>query len=363
MLYIGLMSGTSLDALDAVLVSFADNKAPKLLGFSSYPWQPSERDELLALASGCDNELDRAGHADRWVAMRSAELVKQLLNKLNLQAKEIRAIGSHGQTLRHRPDGIHPFTWQIGDGATLAEMTGIPVINQFRQRDIAAGGQGAPLVPAFHRACFGKPNHNTAALNLGGIANITLLPANGEVFGFDTGPANILMDAWSERHLGKHFDEGGQWAANGTVDEALLAKLLALPYFQMPAPKSTGREQFNLAWLEQHLSGQERPTDVQATLLELTVVTVSDALTRELPAGDLIVCGGGSQNQQLMQRLAQRLDGWNVNISDNIGYPSQAIEAMAFAWLAFCYLHNMTGNIPRVTGATAPRILGCLHPA
>lgn len=366
MLYLGLMSGTSLDALDAALVDIADHQTPKLIGFCSYVWTCDERAELMALATGCDNELVRAGHADRWVAMRSAELINGLLAAEGVRSQQVRAIGSHGQTIRHHPAPPHGFTWQIGDGATLAELTGISVVNGFRQRDIAAGGQGAPLVPAFHQACFAEPTTSVAVLNLGGIANLTLLEPNQPVRGFDTGPANILMDAWCHAHTQQAFDRDGAWARSGQCQPNLLQQLLQTPYFSQPAPKSTGRELFNLDWLHTQLSRYSQtlaPEDIQATLLSLTATSVATALTAAMPPGRLIVCGGGSQNSALMAELAARLPEWSLVRSDAFGLPSQAIEAMAFAWLAHRMLEGLPGNVPEVTGAAGPRILGCYYPA
>ncbi|MEO6698175.1 MAG: anhydro-N-acetylmuramic acid kinase, partial [Paraperlucidibaca sp.] len=348
-LYIGLMSGTSLDALDAVLVDLGNTCAPRLIGEKSHAWQTSEREELLALAAGCDDEIDRSGRAGHWWAQRASELIAELLKDHTLQPSDIRAIGSHGQTLRHRPLGTWPYTLQIGDPSLLAELSGISVVAHFRQRDIAAGGQGAPLVPAFHQAVFARDDRCVVALNLGGIANISVMQPGHGVRGYDTGPANMLLDGWCQRHSGKAYDENGRWAASGQCHDALLDKLLAMPYFSLPAPKSTGRESFGMRWLEQQLAtlGEAIPAeDVQATLLALTATTVADAILREASAGELILCGGGANNTALCAALATKLPNWHCLRSEAYGYPTQAIEAMAFAWLAMRFVQGLSGNVP-----------------
>jgi anhydro-N-acetylmuramic acid kinase len=365
-LYIGLMSGTSLDALDAALVDLSNGHAPRLIGEKSHAWQTDERDELLALAAGCDAEIDRSGRAGHWWAVRASELVAQLLEQHKLQPSDIRAIGSHGQTLRHCPHGAWPYTLQIGDPSLLAELSGISVVAHFRQRDMAAGGQGAPLVPAFHDAIFAHDDHCVVALNLGGIANISIMQPGHMVRGYDTGPANMLLDGWCQRHQGQAYDEGGRWAASGRCHDELLDTLLAMPYFSQSAPKSTGRESFGMRWLEQQLATIDKTIpaeDVQATLMALTATTVAEAILREAPAGELIICGGGANNTALCAALAAKLPNWRGTSSAALGYPTQAIEAMAFAWLAMRFVRGLSGNLPAVTGARGMRVLGGYFPA
>lgn len=287
-----------------------------------------------------------------------------LLARAGVAAAGVRAIGSHGQTLRHRPDAQPAFSLQVGDAARIAERTGIATVADFRRRDIAAGGQGAPLMPAFHAAVFADPARDVAVLNLGGIANLTLLPAGGAVRGFDTGPANALMDDWCLRHAGAPFDRDGMLAASGRIDPALLARLLEEPYFARPAPKSTGREVFQHAWLAARLPTGLAVADVQATLLELTVHTVADALRRELPGcARLLVCGGGARNSRLMARLVQALPGLAVESTAAGGIDPDHVEAAGFAWLAWRRLQLLPGNLPSVTGAAGERVLGAIHPA
>lgn len=365
-LFIGLMSGTSVDALDAVLVDFSKERVPRLIGEKSYLWLADERQELLALAAGCTDEIDRSGRAGQWWSERAAALIGELLAEYQLSPSDVRAIGSHGQTLRHRPLGDCPYTLQIGDPSLLAELSGLSVVAQFRQRDMAAGGQGAPLVPAFHQAIFAQNERCVVALNLGGIANISVMQPGHSVRGYDTGPASMLLDGWCQRHTGKAYDDDGRWAASGTCHQALLNTLLAMPYFSASAPKSTGRESFGMSWLEQQLTtvaADIKPEDVQATLLALTATTVADAILREAPSGDLILCGGGANNTALCQAIAAKLAHWQCNRSEAYGYPAQAIEAMAFAWLAMRFTQGLSGNVPEVTGARGARVLGGYFPA
>ncbi len=365
-LFIGLMSGTSVDALDAVLVDFSNERTPRLIGEKSYPWLAEERQELLALAAGCTDEMDRSGRAGQWWSARASALIDELLTEHQLKPSDVRAIGSHGQTLRHRPHGDKPYTLQIGDPSLLAELSGISVVAQFRQRDMAAGGQGAPLVPAFHQAIFANSERCVVALNLGGIANISVMQPSQSVRGYDTGPASMLLDGWCQRHTSKAYDDDGRWAASGTCQQELLKALLAMPYFSAPAPKSTGRESFGMDWLEQQLATVAttlKPEDVQATLLELTATTVADAILREAPNGELILCGGGANNTALCQAISAKLSGWQCKRSEAYGYPAQAIEAMAFAWLAMRFTRGLSGNVPEVTGARGARVLGGYFPA
>ena len=362
-LYVGLMSGTSIDGLDAVLVEFEGAAGTRLLASTHAPFNSALRDELLALNTAGHDELHRAAVAARALAEAQATAVHETLARARADAADVRAIGSHGQTVRHRPDA--GYTVQINQGALLAERCGIDVVCDFRARDVVAGGQGAPLVPAFHAERFGVAGHARAVLNLGGIANLTLLGTDGSVKGFDTGPANALLDHWCARHRGRPFDEDGRWAASGTVIDPLLATMLADPYFDRPPPKSTGRDRFNAAWLERHLAAfpAADPADVQATLAELSVRTVAVALRRELPGVQrLLVCGGGALNVHLMNGLARLLPGVAVESTAVHGIDPTLVEAMAFAWLARAFIDRQPGNRTDVTGAAGPRILGALYP-
>ncbi|PQA52111.1 anhydro-N-acetylmuramic acid kinase [Amnimonas aquatica] len=364
-LYIGIMSGTSVDAIDAVLVDFdtPGTGGPQLLASISHAWPDGLRRELLALGAGGERELDRAGEADRQVAEQFAGTVTALLRQAGLEPRDIRAIGSHGQTVRHRPNLAHPFTLQLGDPNTLAERTGIAVVADFRRRDMAAGGQGAPLVPAFHQALFAHPGEYVAVLNLGGIANITLLPPDGDAAGYDTGPANMLLDGWCQRHTGQAFDRDGAWAASATADAALLERLLAHPYLARTAPKSTGREEFGMDWLDALLQDFDLPpVTVQASLLALTARSVADALDRHADGGKLLLCGGGAHNSALTAALAALLPRWRLASTGDHGLDPSWVEATAFAWLARQTVLGLPGNLPAVTGASGPRVLGGYYP-
>jgi anhydro-N-acetylmuramic acid kinase len=367
--FIGLMSGTSLDGVDGVLADLTDGNPPRVLVHGHQPFDDSLRAALLQLNQPSEGELHRAALASNAVARCYAAVVAELLGSTGATAAEISAIGAHGQTVRHRPhefDGTG-YTVQLLNGHLLAELTGIDVVCDFRGRDVAAGGQGAPLVPAFHAALFGRTGEDIGVLNLGGIGNLTLLPASGEVLGFDCGPGNALMDGWCEAHRGQRFDEGGRWAAGGTVDAGLLAALLAEPFFARPPPKSTGRDLFHRGWLDVALGKlPDRPSaqDVQATLAELTARAAADALRRLAPAARrLLVCGGGAFNQHLMGRLSALLAGVAVRTTDAEGVPPGQVEALAFAWLAQAFVQRRPGNLPSVTGANGPRVLGSLCPA
>ena len=373
-LYIGIMTGTSLDGLDAVLADFS-HAAPRILASAALPYPAPLRAEMLALQGANDgqglNELHRSRVAAIDLAALHANAVQQLLAEAKITASAVQAVGAHGQTVRHAPHaGAHSYTVQLLDAARLAEACGIRVITDFRARDIAAGGQGAPLVPAFHAGLL-RPlvlgNAKPAALcNIGGFANLTLLRSDGSISGSDTGPGNVLMDAWIQRHQGKPYDAGGLWAAQGKVNEPLLARLLAHPFFACPFPKSTGREAFNLAWLDAKL--QNHPTlitqDVQATLCELTARSIAQALQHE-PSNALYVCGGGAFNAHFMQRLAQLLPATLVRPSSDpaLGVNPQHMEALAFAWLARQCLLGLAGNVPAVTGAAGERVLGAAYAA
>lgn len=367
-LYLGLISGTSADGIDAALVRFADAGAhatPSLVFGYTYPWEAGLRARLVELGQHAATlTLDEVGELDVRVGRAFAQAARQAMGAAGVDVAEVDAIGSHGQTLRHRPHGEIPFTLQLGDPATIAERCGVRVVAEFRRRDVAAGGHGAPLVPAFHAATLHSHSEDRAVLNLGGIANITILPARGAVRGCDTGPANGLMDAWCLRHTGQEFDAGGAFAGHGVVDHALLARLLEDPWFSQAPPKSTGRDQFHLSWVESKLGGDETPPDVQATLLALSVRTISDALQGEQPSTKrVIACGGGVHNPVLMAALASALPRIEVESSAPHGLDPDFVEAMAFAWLARETLAGRPGNLPAVTGAAGPRVLGAVYPA
>lgn len=365
-LYLGLMSGTSADGIDAALVQFPTTGRCRFVHGLTTRWEPVLRTRLVALGEGGPlDSLEELGELDARIAISFADAANQLLAEAGVDPAQVRAIGSHGQTVRHRPLADPAFTVQLGDGNRIAELTGITTVCDFRRRDVAAGGHGAPLMPAFHLGMLGTADEDRAVLNLGGIANLTLIPREGAVRGFDTGPANALMDAWCQRHTGRTFDADGAYAASGAVDEGLLAGWRSEPWFDLPPPKSTGREQFHLAWAEAHMGeGEYAAADVQATLLELTVATVADALLAQQPqTRRLLVCGGGVRNRQLMKRLAARLPEVQVESSAMHGLDPEYVEAMGFAWLAQRTMDGLAGNLPSVTGAKGPRILGAIHPA
>ena len=362
--YIGLMSGTSADAIDAVLVALPANGPLKLIASHSHPIPEPTQHAIHSLTLPGPDEIDRLGalHTELGELFSGAALA--VLREAKLTAKDVRAIGSHGQTVRHRPVGKFPFSLQIGNPSVIAERTGITTVADFRARDIAAGGQGAPLVPAFHQYLFHARGHHRAIVNIGGIANITYLPADHTqpVLGFDTGPGNTLLDAWARQHLGKTHDETGQWAAGGRPSDALLEKFLADPYFAAPPPKSTGREHFHLDWFTQKIPAGIRPQDVQATLAELTARSIAEALRRSLPACDeVFVCGGGTHNRDLMERLRTRLKPLSLATTEVLGLAPDWVEATAFAWLAHQTLEARPGNLPSVTGAQRPVILGGIY--
>lgn len=360
--YIGLMSGTSMDGIDAVLVDFA-GPSPRLLAQHHLPYADTLRQELLALCRPGEDELRRFGQLDVQLGRLYAQAVQQLLEQAAFDPTQVAAIGCHGQTVRHHPELSPPFTLQIGDPNTLAELSGIPTVMDFRRHDLAVGGEGAPLVPAFHAALLRSEDCERVIVNIGGMANLTVLPSAPEqaVSGFDTGPGNVLLDAWVERQQGLPFDRDGAWAAQGQVDEVLLESLLADPYFSRPPPKSTGREYFNLDWLLGRI-GRCAPEDVQATLLELTARSIAGAVEAHGAAsGELLVCGGGARNSQLMAALARRLPRWHVASSAEYGVDPQWIEAMAFAWLARQRCQELPGNLPAVTGAHRAVVLGGLY--
>jgi anhydro-N-acetylmuramic acid kinase len=361
-LYIGLMSGTSLDGVDGVLIDFAADGTLRLRGHRHEPFVATLRDELLALNASGHDELHRAARAAQGIAQAYSSVVGALLFDSGEVARDVRAIGAHGQTVRHRPE--QGYTIQLLDGALLAELAGIDVVCDFRSRDVAAGGQGAPLAPAFHAAVFGSPSEARALLNWGGIANLTLLAPGAEPIGFDCGPANALLDGWCHRHTGAAFDEDGRWAASGRVVDSLLAALLTEPWLDTPPPKSTGRDLFNLDWLDARLSGTAAgPADVQATLAAFTIETTARHFERHTAAAlRLFVCGGGARNAHLMAKLAQRLPGVDVATTQALGVPVDQVEAAAFAWLAREFIEGRPANRPAVTGARGPRRLGALYP-
>ncbi|MDP2368513.1 anhydro-N-acetylmuramic acid kinase [Rhodoferax sp.] len=367
--YIGLMSGTSLDGVDGVLVDFSGLR-PHVLGHVWCEFSPPLREEMLALNRSGADELHRGALAANALVRVYAGIVEDLLRSAGLDAASVRAIGAHGQTVRHRPgefDGTG-YTLQINNPALLAELTGIDVVADFRSRDVAAGGQGAPLVPAFHQAVFGAAGERAAVLNLGGIANLTVLSADpgAPVLGFDCGPGNVLLDSWCLRHLGQPYDADGAWAASGQAQPSLLEQLLSEPYFAKAPPKSTGRDLFNLDWLLGHLTTRSTftPVDVQATLTELTARTcATDLQTRGPGSTVLLVCGGGALNGQLMRRLQAHLPSCRVESSAKHGLPPLQVEAVAFAWLARKTARRETGSLQSVTGALGARVLGCFYPA
>lgn len=369
-LYIGLMSGTSLDGIDAVLAKIGSNGEASALDAVSTSFSTELRKALFELQSPGPNELHREKQAGNALALAYAEAVNQLLQKTNLQASDITAIGAHGQTIRHQPHlGDMAYTHQTLNPALLAEKTGIDVIADFRSRDLAAGGHGAPLVPAFHAQQFVE-NKNLAILNIGGIANFTLLPKDGQVTGFDCGPGNMLMDAWIHEHQGNAFDENGNWALQGKVNEALLTRMLTDPFFTKAPPKSTGRDDFHLDWLQEKLNGENfLCEDVQATLLHLTAHSALEALARHAPQTQkLIICGGGARNHALINLFKVKSHHFfkqplEITTSDSAGIDPQLVEGLAFAWLAWAHKEKRPANLPAVTGAKGSRILGACYPA
>lgn len=357
------MSGTSLDGIDVVLANFK-NRSPSLLRSFYRPYKEDLRTRLLELHRSGPDELHRAAMLGNELSRYYAEAVAGLLHDSGVDAGEVIAIGCHGQTVRHCPQPEKGYTIQLFNPALLAELTGITVVADFRSRDIAAGGEGAPLVPAFHQALFWHPEHYRVIVNIGGICNLTSLPPTGEVVGYDCGPGNILMDEWCSRHIGKPYDESGIWAQSGKVIDCLLERFFSLPFFSLPPPKSAGREQFNLAWLEGCLIGKERPVDVQATLLELTVQSIARSVQNYFPdADELYLCGGGARNEALVARLRSVVPATKVELTDTLGVSADWLEAYAFAWLAKQAINRLPANLPAVTGAKGPRLLGAIYPA
>lgn len=354
------MSGTSMDGIDAVLLDLADK--PLVRSHAHQPFPPQLRETLLNLNEAGANELQRAAEAANALSLGYATIVNALLAQTGTTAADIAAIGCHGQTVRHQPRS--GYTIQLVNGALLAELTGICVVCDFRSRDIAAGGEGAPLVPAFHQAVFASTQRARAIVNIGGIANISYLPPDGNVRGFDCGPGNALMDGWVMAQRNLPYDAGGAWAASGSVLPELADRLLAHEFFSRPPPKSTGRETFNLHWLRNMLSGAERPVDVQATLCELTAAGIAGALDAQCPdAAEVFLCGGGARNDALRARLAALLPTRHISTTDSLGIAAETVEAAAFAWLAARALAREPGNLCRVTGARGSRVLGAIYPA
>jgi anhydro-N-acetylmuramic acid kinase len=373
-LFIGLMSGTSLDGVDVALVEFNTfnnpHRPPHVIQTHFVPYPPALRAQILALQHPTDNELEITALAGNQLARLYANAVNALLTKQALSSSNISAIGCHGQTIRHQPgfkDGTG-FTLQIGNAALLSELTGITVVSDFRSRDIAAGGQGAPLVPAFHQAVFSHPQKNRILVNIGGIANLTYLPKTDDVLnaviGFDSGPGNMLMDYWTKLHLNQDYDTNGQWAATGLVLDRLLADMLAEPYFALPPPKSTGRDLFHAGWLKQHLLYPHlRPQDVARTLVELTAETIFQAIVNtSLAVDEVYLCGGGAHNTLLTARLKDKLGNIPLTTTEALGMGVDWVEAIAFAWLAKQTLEGKTSSLPEVTGAKGARILGAIYP-
>jgi anhydro-N-acetylmuramic acid kinase len=364
-IYAGLMSGTSLDAIDTVLVRFLEQPANRveLIAAREHPFPSLLQTELHAVIEAPENvTLDTLGRLDRQLGFTYAEAVKALLLQAGTDSRQITAIGNHGQTIRHSPDTQPAFTWQLGDAATIAAECGIPTVGQFRHADIAQGGQGAPLVPAFHHWAFSDAVARSVVVNIGGIANITVLDKAEPPIGFDTGPGNTLLDCWFRLHQAQRFDHAGNWAASGAVLPALLDKLLADPFFARAAPKSTGREYFNLDWLHSRRGDSPgAPQDVQATLSELSAATIALAIEQHMRRGNVWICGGGARNTDLLQRIIRRLPGCKVASTAALGIDPDWVEAIAFAWLARARIHGLAAGIPAATGARKAAKLGCIH--
>ena len=359
-LYIGLMSGTSADGIDLALVDFARQPA-KLIEKHYQAYDQSTHQDITALYQSGSNEIDRAFSLDIVLAQQFVQAIKQLLKKADKQSHEIIAIGNHGQTIRHRPTINAPFTLQIGCSQTLATLTNIRVIGQFRRKDMALGGQGAPLVPAFHRALFASEVNDVFIVNIGGIANITYLPCDPakQILGFDTGPGNALIDDWYQKHHDGRYDDEGKWAKSGTVNQVLLRELMLDDYFQLSGPKSTGREHFHLAWLMPIIARFSlKPEDIQATLTALTALSISEAIAKISTKSNVYICGGGALNIELYSQLNQQLNDHSLAKTDDIGANSDSLEAFAFAWFAYAFDKKILGNISAVTGACKEVVLG-----
>ena len=360
-LYVGIMSGTSLDGIDAALLDLSGNSV-KLLATHYQAYPESLKESLLALHQPTHNELHQTQIIANVLARNYADATQSLLHSAKLTPLQVRAIGCHGQTIRHRPES--GYTIQLCNAALLAELSGITVVNDFRSRDIAAGGQGAPLVPAFHHKMLRHPDIHRVIVNIGGISNLTNLPPGRATSGFDCGPGNLLMDAWVKRHLGQPYDKDGAWAATGTSIPALLQALLAEPFLHAIPPKSCGRDLFNMRWLEQHLHGNEAAQDVQATLLALTGHAISDAILDYCHgAKEVYLCGGGAHNTALLNQLKENLPTCHVQLTDRLGIEADWLEAIAFSWLAQQTIQGLAANLPEATGARHPCILGSIYQA
>jgi anhydro-N-acetylmuramic acid kinase len=360
-LFIGVMSGTSLDAADAALVDFSAS-SPRTLAFASVPFPLRLKQQVLDLCQPGRDSMELAGLVCLELAQLYARVVEGAIARAGAERRDIAAIGCHGQTVRHRPD--LGFTVQLNDPARLAELTGIDVVADFRRRDMAAGGQGAPLVPAFHEAVFRRADRSRAIVNVGGIGNVTCLPANGPTLGFDCGPGNVLLDGWASRHLGTEFDEDGRWAASGRTDAALLEQLMREPFLALPPPKSTGRELFGLEWLEKRLPPDHDPANVQSTLTDFTARCIVEAIERFCPlTQDIYLAGGGARNATLVERITRMAAPRKVAVTDALGVPGSHVECMAFAWLALKCVRREAVDLTAVTGARHPSILGAIYPA
>jgi anhydro-N-acetylmuramic acid kinase len=364
-LYLGLMSGTSIDSIDAILLNCSTTKQA-VIAYHEQPWPAELRQELQAITTPGSNEIDRMGPLDARVADLFANAALGLLQHAEIKPQQVTAIGCHGQTIRHRPNSEPPFTLQIGDPNRIAETTGITTVADFRRRDMAAGGQGAPLVPAYHEWLFRKGGENRVILNIGGISNLTVLPSDptDPVLGFDSGPGNILLDGWAQTQLAQPYDSSGSWAASGEVNSKLLTLLLSDPYFSLPYPKSTGREYFNQPWLEERLDQNIKPEDVQATLTALTATSIHQAIgMTSAEVQRVIVCGGGVHNNELMRQLQELLGLVPLETTATYGIEPNQVEAAAFAWLAKQTMERRNGNLPTVTGASHAAVLGGIYPA
>ena len=360
-LFVGLMSGTSLDGADAALVELGKG-APRTRAFATVPFPDALRERILALCEPGSDPLELAGTVSLELADLYARAVHEVLDAGGVARDAVTAIGCHGQTVRHRPD--LGFTIQLNDPARLAELTGIDVVADFRRRDMAAGGQGAPLVPAFHEAMFRDPRVSRCIVNIGGISNVSWLPAGRPTVGFDCGPGNVLLDGWARRHLGAHYDEGGRWASQGRTDEALLRTLLEEPFLRLAPPRSTGRELFRMKWLEERMPAEYRPEDVQSTLADFTARAVVDAIDRYCtPTDEIFLAGGGARNPALVERIRRLAGARPVELTDALGVPTAHVESMAFAWLAMKCVRREAVDLSAATGARGPRVLGAIYPA
>jgi len=361
--YIGVMSGTSLDGVDVVLAAIDERMVAQQASYS-HPIPLELKNAILGMCQGQQVTLAQVGDLDTRLGILFGEAVLGLLKKAGITADEVTAVGCHGQTVWHQPKGDATFSMQLGDNNRIAALTGITTVGDFRRRDMAYGGQGAPLVPAFHQALLADPTERRMILNIGGIANLSLLLPGQPIRGYDTGPGNMLMDAWIWRHRAKPYDKNAEWAHTGRVNLTLLQQMLSDPYFAEPAPKSTGREHFNIAWLEKQLTRMHElaPEDVQATLAELTTVSIAEQVQLAGGCDRLMVCGGGARNPLVMARLSAMLPGTEVSTTDSFGVSGDDMEALAFAWLAFRTLSGKSGNLPSVTGASQETVLGAIYP-